>query len=156
MQNLFYLYLLLAAINDFFHMKIPNYLTFGVFPFILAYRFYLDSWAGVFDGLLAYVLAIAIFFYPFVKRGVGAADLKFLANIGAFVGIAKLVPCIFYGLICSIPALLYFILKYGMQILHAMRFKESAHLEPIKFPYAPPFAIGTFIYLEDPHTFPFF
>ena len=136
-------------------MKIPNWLTIGVFPFILAYKFYIGSWTFLGDSLLAYLAVILFLFLPFVLKGLGAGDLKFIANIGAFVGLKSIVPCFILGVLCSIPVVIYYSVKYRERILYFIQHRQIADMDIAKLPYTPPFAIGTIIYLSNPEFISF-
>lgn len=144
---LFIFYLALCAAWDSFCLKIPNWLTIGVFPFLVFYRFMIDSWTGVIDALLVTFVVVAILFLPFTMRGIGAADVKFLVNIGIFVGFANLVNCFLLGALCSVPLVLFHVFKHRERVMYFIKNRQIQKGEPIKFPYSPPFAIGAIIYL---------
>lgn len=138
-------YLLIAAAWDFIKMKIPNVLTLGVFPFLLAYRFYESSWQGLGDGLLAYFIVIAILFVPFSLRWMGGGDLKFLANIACIVGLSQILSCFFYGAILSLIHAGFILIKNFDRVKYFFYTKEKMSGD-IKLPYTPAFAVGAIIY----------
>ncbi len=154
-MHYFYLYLLLCAIIDFFKLKIPNVLTLGIFPLIVIYRVYLDSWDGFRDSVFSYLIVLAVLFIPFVLRVMGAGDVKLLANIGAFIGMSKLWLCFLFGAICSVPISIYFFFSHFDRFVYLITQKEVAKLDQVKFPYSIPFVIGTIIFLEKPDAFNF-
>ena len=143
------LYLLLAAGFDFFTLRIPNRLTLGLLPVLMIYRIYLDSWSAIPDILATLLLVPLVLFYPFYRQGIGAADIKFLINVGILTGTVKLINCFLWGAITALPVLAYLALKHKERI--KFFFVSGEILDSKKaprIPYVVFLALGTFIYMN--------
>ncbi len=77
---------LLASITDLRTRRIPNALTLGAAVAALVMRGSLDGTAGVFWGLLGWLVGLVLLLPLFALRGLGGGDVKLMAAFGAFVG----------------------------------------------------------------------
>ncbi len=79
--------LAIATMWDIRFHKIPNWLTF---PSMIVAVFYHTVSRGA-DGfsfsLLGIAAGMAVFIFPYLMKGMGAADVKLMGAIGGFVGV---------------------------------------------------------------------
>jgi Flp pilus assembly protein protease CpaA len=71
---------------DIKSLRIPNYLTFGGALAGLLYQLGYHGWVGLWHGFWGMILGFALLILFYVKGGVGAADVKALAALGAWLG----------------------------------------------------------------------
>jgi|SRR5688572_13274917 prepilin peptidase CpaA len=75
-----------ACATDLRSRRIPNLLTFAA----AALGIGVGAWTGGPEGAMTssagWIAGLAIFFVPFVLRGLGGGDVKLLAALGAWVG----------------------------------------------------------------------
>ncbi len=145
-------YLLITALTDLFFWKLPNLLTLALLPFFMAYRYFIFGWVGLREALIVIILVPIVLWYPFIRRGLGAGDIKFLINLGVLVGLEDLWNCFVFGVICTIPVLLYHSFRHRERIYYFIQTGEimpSASPEDlVKIAYIPPLAFGAFMYLN--------
>lgn len=72
--------------SDTKHRRLPNVWTLGGLAAGLLVQSGFWGVAGLKDGALAALVAVAFILVPFLVRAAGAGDLKMLAACGAFVG----------------------------------------------------------------------
>lgn len=74
---------------DLASRRIPNYLTLGAalagWGFQLGWR----GWPGLLDGLGGAILGLGLLLWPYLRRGMGAGDVKALAALGAWLGLTR-------------------------------------------------------------------
>ena len=75
-----------ACVIDLRERRIPNWLTLGAALGGLVYQVTVAGTAGLVSGLAGWTVGVAIFFLPFVLRGLGGGDIKLLGALGAWVG----------------------------------------------------------------------
>ena len=80
---------IVAAVYDFRHRRIPNWLVLAGLILGLSLNGFLFEWAGVKTSLLGMGLALVIYFPLYLLRGMGAGDVKLMAAIGSIVGPAN-------------------------------------------------------------------
>jgi len=78
-----------GAVKDVRGQRIPNWLTYSGLIAALVIRTGLGGWAGLKGGLAGMLLAGGIFFVLFLTGGMGGGDVKLMAAVGAWVGLAQ-------------------------------------------------------------------
>jgi Flp pilus assembly protein protease CpaA len=76
---------------------LPNFLTLWLLPVLLIFRFIQGSWTALGESILAIALIMLIFAFPFYKRALGAADIKFMMNLVVWLGLKDF----FFGFLIS-------------------------------------------------------
>ena len=74
---------------DLASRRIPNYLTLGTALAGLGFQMGWRGWPGLLDGLGGAVLGLGLLLWPYLKGGMGAGDVKALAALGAWLGLAR-------------------------------------------------------------------
>lgn len=80
----------LASVHDVRARRIPNRLTGSAAAVALGMHFFMGGWSSVASAALAGLLAGGITVIFFLAGGMGAGDVKLLAAVGCFVGLAPL------------------------------------------------------------------
>ena len=88
---------LLGSIFDCKYRKIPNWLNFGTVVLVLIYHSVHLDLNGLIQGLLGFIVGIAVLFIPYLMGGMGAGDVKLLGAIGSIVGFKKILWIFFYS-----------------------------------------------------------
>ena len=141
---------ILGGLYDLKFRKIPNWLTFGTFIFILVLRiFFFKNFNLVIDSTFGFFIGITLLIIPYIFGGMGAGDVKFLGAIGSIVGVKNIVYVFFYsalsGLVLGLiwlmfnPERLKFLITTG-HILPTVDNKQ-------KIPYGIAISLGTLIYI---------
>ncbi len=81
-------FLAAATITDVLRQQIPNVITYPGILTALALRAYLLGWDGLEEGLKGFAGCGAIMLVCFVLLGIGGGDVKLVAMMGAFLGLA--------------------------------------------------------------------
>jgi prepilin peptidase CpaA len=89
--------LIWAAYIDGKQLRVPNWLTYPMVFSGLVYSFWAGGWAGLGDGLLGMLVGLACLLPLYAVGGMGAGDVKLLAGVGAWMGVATT----FYGFCVS-------------------------------------------------------
>jgi prepilin peptidase CpaA len=152
--------LLTAACIDVRTRRIPNWLSL---PFALAGMVFGTLTAGA-SGLLVSLegtaLALLLFGWVWVLRGMGMGDLKLAAGVGAWIGPSQFVMAfVMTGIVGGIMAVCYAVRRgslarsldnVGDLLAHLGAAKPQPHDEirlggskAVAIPYAPAIAIGT-------------
>jgi len=84
--------LIIAAMTDIRHGRIPNRLTFSLSGFGLVGNSWLHGWEGFFWSVQGLGLGIVCLVFFYIKGGMGAGDVKLLGAIGAVIGPVHLFP----------------------------------------------------------------
>lgn len=79
---------LAMAGTDLARRRIPNYLTLGGALAGLGFQAGWHGWSGLLDGIGGVVLGLCLLMWPYLKGGMGAGDVKGLAALGAWLGLA--------------------------------------------------------------------
>jgi prepilin peptidase CpaA len=156
--------LILAAITDVMHQRIPNWLTFPTMIIAIMYHTMKSGHAGLFFSLGGLALGIGIFIIPYLMGGMGAGDAKLLGAVGAVVGpsgvfTAALLTAVFGGVYALGLLLLNY--KHGKQLIinSATTLKTfiftgqficvpvTAKAEKLKLCYGVAIALGTCVYI---------
>ena len=78
-----------GAVKDVRGQRIPNWLTYSGLLAALVVRAGLGGWTGLKGGLAGMLFAGGIFFLLFLLGGMGGGDVKLMAAVGAWVGLAQ-------------------------------------------------------------------
>ena len=88
--------LLIAAANDLYEFKVPNWISIALFVAYLAAGPALGASASVMvGGLIAGAAALAAGFALFAFRIFGGGDAKLLAAIAPWIGVSGAAPALF-------------------------------------------------------------
>lgn len=93
-------FVIAVSIFDIRERRIPNLLVFPAALIGLTLNLYLHGWAGLGFGLKGLAVGFALLFIPYLVGGMKAADVKFLAAIGAFTGATDVVRVFLATLLC--------------------------------------------------------
>ena len=91
----------LATVQDLRRRRISNALTFGAAAVALVLHGVTDGWPGVLLAVSGWGVGFALFFPLFVLGGMGAADVKLLAAVGAWLGPAGALWTGLYGAVAG-------------------------------------------------------
>lgn len=81
---------------DLARRRIPNYLTLGGALAGLGFQAGWRGWPGLLDGVGGMVLGLGLLLWPYLKGGMGAGDVKGLAALGAWLGLANTIWLFIY------------------------------------------------------------
>ena len=84
--------------------RIPNWLTYSGLLAALVVRAGLGGWTGLKGGLAGMLFAGGIFFLLFFIGGMGGGDVKLMAAVGAWVGLAQVGSLLIMSAIAGGPA----------------------------------------------------
>ena len=88
---------LVAAATDVWKFKVYNLLTFPLLFSGLVYH----GWTGGFEdfsgSLAGMLLGFGLFLLPYLWGAVGAGDVKFVAAVGAWMGMQPMLPILLIG-----------------------------------------------------------
>ena len=90
-----------AALTDVWRFKVYNLLTFPVLFAGLIYHTTAGGWGGLALSLAGIVFGFAVFTIPYLMGGMGAGDVKFVAALGAWLGITPLAVIVFFGCLAT-------------------------------------------------------
>ena len=158
-----------AAIGDYQRQKVPNWLSMPGWIVGPLVAWCCAGGSGLSDSLLGLLFMVGLFFPLWMFHWFGAADVKLMGTVGAFVGISDapvvLLGVVLAGLVMSLLILLYrkslftslrnfiSVLKdIFMSIWMKVRWGRELQLpveatEQIAIPYAIPIALGTMLTL---------
>lgn len=106
------LFVLVAAGFDVWQYRIPNWLNLAAVTAGLLLSA-LSGFPRLIDSLFGLGLGVAILFGPFAFGWLGAGDVKFLAAVGAILGVGWVPRVFFYSALLGIPLALISILSRG-------------------------------------------
>ena len=101
-----------GAVKDVRGRRIPNWLTYSGLLAALVVRTGLGGWPGLRGGLAGMLLAGGIFFLLFLLGGMGGGDVKLMAAVGAWVGLAQV------GTVLIVSAIAGGLLAVGYVLVH--------------------------------------
>jgi prepilin peptidase CpaA len=78
----------IAAVTDVWKFKVHNGLTFPLLASGLAYHGIADGWSGLGASALGVLFGFAVLLVPYAMGGVGGGDVKFMAGVGAWLGVS--------------------------------------------------------------------
>ena len=101
-----------GAVKDALGRRIPNWLTYSGLIAALLVRIVLGGWAELRGGLAGMLIAGGIFFLLFLLGGMGGGDVKLMAAVGAWVGLAQV------GILLIMSAIAGGLLAVGYALVH--------------------------------------
>ena len=107
-----------GAVKDFRGHRIPNWLTYSGLGAALVVRTGLGGWTELRGGLAGMLLAGGIFLLLFLIGGLGGGDVKLMAAVGAWVGMAQV------GILLVISAIAGGLLAIGYVLVHKRLFES--------------------------------
>lgn len=157
--------LVLAAWIDGRKLKVPNWLTFPLIVSGWITSGYLFGWPGVWSSLLGTLVGLGLLLPAYAIGGMGAGDVKLLAGVGAWIGMAHtfwaFIITVIVGGVLALAMIAargswgkhitqFFAILWEILIIrHPERLAElAAQRKPkmLLLPYGIPIAIGTIIY----------
>ncbi|SRR5713226_1628561 len=96
------LFVVIAATFDLFQKRIPNWLSLPATAVGILFNA-VTGMPRFVDSLLGLGLGLAILFGPFAFGWLGAGDVKFLAAVGAILGVGWVPRVFFYSALMGIP-----------------------------------------------------
>lgn len=152
--------LTVSVVTDFRARRILDLVTYPTLTLCLALRLATGGFGtamgpGLTSGLLAAVMAGALFLILHRMDGMGLGDVKLMATVGAGVGFPTILAClVFIGIAGGIEAIAVLIWKgrllrtlggMGRSVLQAMRIARplAEPCERIRIPYGVAIAAGT-------------
>lgn len=161
--------LLLVVIFDVNSNRIPNYLVLAIIAMGILSQVLKQGLSGLTVSFSGIILGLVCFLPFYLKKGMGAGDVKLMAAIGSFFGAKLTLLAIAYTLIFGGVFALFIVLAKGNIRLMSTRFFDMAKVslamgkliyfpagenEPseIRFPYATAITAGTFLILYQHYT----
>ena len=92
---------LVAATTDIWKFKVYNLLTFPLLLSGLAYRGWTGGTEGLRDSLAGMALGFVLFLLPYMWGAFGAGDVKFIAAVGAWLGMQPMLPILLIGCLAT-------------------------------------------------------
>jgi len=89
-----------VSVFDIRERRIPNRLVFPAAIIGLTLNLVMRGWEGLGFGLKGLATGFTLLFIPYLVGGMTAADVKFLAAIGAFTGATDVVRALLATLLC--------------------------------------------------------
>jgi prepilin peptidase CpaA len=138
--------LIIAALNDIYEFKIPNWVSIVLFAAYLVAGFGLGAGADLMiEGLLLGCAALAIGFALFALRIIGGGDAKLLAACAPWIGLSALgtfmVNVAFAGAALAL-ALLLFRRMPALPIYEQTPWLMRLYQRPKDIPYGVAIAVG--------------
>jgi prepilin peptidase CpaA len=99
-----------AALTDVWRFKVYNFLTFPLLFGGLIYHAMTGGWSGLVLSFAGIVFGLAVFLIPYLMGGMGAGDVKFVAALGAWLGVTPMIVIVFFG--CLANAIYCLVLVY--------------------------------------------
>lgn len=131
---------LVAGYIDWRTRRIPNWLTAGMVGYGIAFHAFRAGWEGILASLSGLAVGLGLMLIPYVLRGLGAGDVKFLAAVGSIVGVTGVL--IVFVAASAVGAVL------GIVALGRRRRRERAEAgapTPVSVPYGVALSFGTLV-----------
>jgi prepilin peptidase CpaA len=159
--------LVLAVVMDLRSSRIPNWLTFPAMGFALAGHAWLNNMDGVLFCLAGLGTGLGLFSLIYLAGGIGAGDVKFMAAIGAFLGLYGVLSSAWLAMIIggvyAVGAMCYqwgmvatghrlFYTAYGAFVVGGSAWNRELTL-PFKLRYGLAIATGTLLFQLGLHPF---
>lgn len=151
-----------AAIGDYQRQRVPNWLTMSGWLMAPLIAWLFSGLNGVGESLLGLALMLLLLLPLWLVGWFGAADVKLMGTVGAFVGVSDCLPVLFgvllTGMVMALLLLLYkgrlFALVRGLlpgvgdrrtEDTNADSGRDSVAGERLVLPYAIPISFGTML-----------
>jgi len=92
---------LVAATTDIWKFKVYNLLTFPLLLSGVVYRGWTGGTEGLRDSLAGMALGFVLFLLPYLWGAFGAGDVKFIAAVGAWLGLQPMLPIVLIGCLAT-------------------------------------------------------
>jgi prepilin peptidase CpaA len=109
-----------AALTDVWRFQVYNFLTLPLLFGGLVYHAMTGGWGGLVLSLAGIVFGLAVFLIPYLMGGMGAGDVKFVAALGAWLGVTPMIVIVFFG--CLANAIYCLVLVYYTGGFRQIRF----------------------------------
>lgn len=150
--------LLGAVIYDFVGHRLPNYYLLLGLLVAMAWQFWAVGWGGLIWCGLGGMTGLAVFLPFYALGGMAAGDVKLMAVIGSFLGVAGVLWAAAYSLMVgSVLGVVYLLCKrqfgkflvryWAMVVTGSFIRAEDSDAARHRFPYALAIAIGTLLSL---------
>jgi prepilin peptidase CpaA len=155
--------LIIASIEDFLSLRIPNWVTFPGLAVGLLYFSITRGYEGFLFSLIGALTGLGLLIIPYIMGGTGAGDVKLLGAVGSFLGahgvfIVFILSCIFGGaysffLLASKGLLLSTFKRYGKILWCFISIHKFIYIPPtikekeLKVRFGVAIALGTGSYL---------
>ncbi|MEN8260683.1 MAG: A24 family peptidase [Pseudomonadota bacterium] len=165
-DNTFILLLVLVAatLTDATRHRIPNPLTLGGILIAIAWHSWMSGWLGLLNSLGGLALGLLLLLPLYLRRVMGAGDVKLMATAGAFLGWSDTLIATSFSLMAGGVFALFLLLAHGgggaLLRRWLVTFKalfttgEFIYIRPqpteaaaMRFPYAVAIAVGTTVCL---------
>jgi prepilin peptidase CpaA len=160
------LFTLVAAVNDVWRRRIPNWLTVPAFLGAVAFHIALGGLAGLRFSLLGFGTGFGLLFILWIFGGGGGGDVKLMGALGAWLGV-RLTLLVFLAsavliLLLTVGAMVFGVMTRGMNyVRHRMQAGRLSHAAGKTddeswrerrqrfriLPYAVPVALSTWLVL---------
>jgi prepilin peptidase CpaA len=140
-----------AAIGDYQRQRVPNWLTMSGWLMAPLIAWLFSGLNGVGESLLGLALMLLLLLPLWLVGWFGAADVKLMGTVGAFVGLSDSLLVLFGILLAGLAMALLLLLRRfffsSKQSGSGQSGKGGAAKEGIVLPYAIPIAFGTMLTL---------
>jgi prepilin peptidase CpaA len=90
-----------AALTDVWRFRVYNLLTYPVMFGGLVYHAASGGWSGLALSGAGIAFGFAVFMIPYLMGGMGSGDMKFVAALGAWLGITPMTVIVFFGCLAT-------------------------------------------------------
>jgi prepilin peptidase CpaA len=90
-----------AALTDVWRFRVYNVLTFPLMFGGLVYHTATGGWGGLALSTAGIAFGLAVLWIPYLMGGLGSGDMKFVAALGAWLGITPMVVIVFFGCLAT-------------------------------------------------------
>jgi prepilin peptidase CpaA len=139
-----------AAISDYREQKVPNWLTMSGWVVAPLVAGMFAGFVGVGNSLLGLGLMLVLMLPLWLIHWFGAADVKLIGTVGAFVGLDDSLLVLFGILLTGLVMAVFLLLKKWLLIAASRVLSEKRGMdvrdgarESVELPYAVPIAFGT-------------
>lgn len=131
---------MVAGYTDWRTRRIPNWLTAGMAGYGIVFHASRAGWEGLLASLSGLAVGLGLLLIPYLLRGLGAGDVKFLAAVGSIVGVTGVL--VVFVAASALGAVL------GIVALSRRQKMERAVTEgppPVSIPYGVALSFGTLV-----------
>ncbi|WP_084644012.1 A24 family peptidase [Ferrimonas futtsuensis] len=159
---------LIAVVTDLRTERIPNWLVLSALISGLGLQFAFEGWSGLLTSLGGALAAAVLLIFFYVKKMLGAGDVKLMIGIGAILGPYMVFWNLCFGIIAGGFTTMGFALfrvgwygvlaslkRYYQCLMTRTYFKPSPYeAAGLRVPYAPALAIGWLVIMLGPTNLP--